>query len=468
MRDQELLALDIASISHLFHSGKLSPVELTEVYIRRIEAKEGKVNSFITFTPEIALDLARRAEKLLRASNQTGKNTHPLLGIPITLKDLYQTKGIPTTAGTSFMRGHIPDQNGHIVQKLLDANAVILGKTNMHEIALGLTTVNPHYGPCRNPWALDRIAGGSSGGSAAALAAGFCVGSMGSDTGGSIRVPAALCGVVGLKPTFGRISLRGVLPLSWNLDHAGPMGRHVSDVTYLYQTLAGYDPEDPDSVRRPIENAFRHIKDGVKHWRFALADDDYFQKTDSEVLDLVFEAAQVFETLGAHVEKTPFPGMYTAALSNSQIVVSDAAAVYAQPFLEHPQDFGEDVRQRLEIGSQVRLQDYIEARRQQVLLRRQFENFFGAYEILMTPTTAVAAPFIEGPTALEQAPLLTRYTAPFNLTGLPALSIPCGFTRNGLPVGLQLIARPWHEASLIQAAYAYEDATRWYTKVLEL
>lgn len=469
MLEQELLSMDIETISHLFSTGDLSPVEITQFFLRRIEAFDKKITSYISFTADQAIQQAKRAEQVLIKGRKAGRQKfNPLLGIPISLKDLYETKGIQTTAGARIFRDNIPTKDAQVVKKLYKAGVVLLGKTNMHEIALGLTTVNPHYGVCRNPWSTDRISGGSSGGSAAALAAGFCTASMGSDTGGSIRVPAGLCGVVGLKPTFGRISLRGVMPLSWNLDHAGPMGRRVQDVAYMYQAVAGYDPEDANSIRRPVENVLRHIKDGVKHWRIALADDDYFHKTDSEVLDLVYKAAQVFETLGAHVEKTPFPGMYAAALSNSQVVVSDAATIYAQPFLEHPQEFGEDIRQRLEIGSQIKLQDYIQARRQQILLHRQFESFFDAYDLLLMPTTAVAAPLIEGPTALEQARLLTRYTAPFNSTGLPALSIPCGFTQNGLPVGLQLIARPWYEANLLRAAYAYEDATRWYLKVLDL
>lgn len=469
MLEHEFLSLDIETISHLFATGDLSPVELTQFYLQRIEAFDEKINSYITVTKDHAIQHAKRAEEIFTKGCKAGRQKfNPLLGIPISLKDLYETKGIRTTAGARIFRDNIPTSDAQVVKKLYKVGVVLLGKTNMHEIALGLTTVNPHYGVCRNPWAKDRISGGSSGGSAAALAAGFCTASMGSDTGGSIRVPAGLCGVVGLKPTFGRISLRGVMPLSWNLDHVGPMGRRVMDAAYLYQCVAGFDPEDAYSVRRPVENVLKHIKDGVKNWRIALADDDYFQKKDSEVMDLVFKAAQVFETLGAYVEKTPFPGLYTAALSNSQLVVSDAATAYAQLFNEHPQEFGEDIRQRLEIGSQVRLQDYVQARRNQAVLRRQFESFLGDYDLLLMPTTVVPAPMIEGPDALEQARLLTRFTAPFNSTGLPALSIPCGFTSTGLPVGLQLIARPWREASLLQAAYAYECATQWYKQVPEL
>ncbi|HSQ26804.1 MAG TPA: amidase [Anaerolineales bacterium] len=469
MQEYDLLSLDIEVISGLFRSGSLSPVELTQFYLERIGTIDKKTNSFITVTPDLAMQQAKRAEKAFAQARKEGqKEFHPLLGIPISLKDLYQTIGIPTTAGAKIFRNHIPTEDAHIVEKLFSAGAVLLGKTNLHEIALGLTTVNPHYGVCRNPWALDRISGGSSGGSAAALAAGLCMISMGSDTGGSIRVPAGLCGVVGLKPTYGRVSLRGVMPLSWNLDHAGPMGRRVQDVAYLFQSVAAYDPEDASSVNLPVDDVLGSIKQGVKGWRIALADDEYFSKSDPEVLGLIAEAANVFEMLGAQVERKPFPEMYAAALNNGLMVVSDAATVYAEQFSHHPETFGEDIRQRLEIGSQVKLQEYIHARRQQVLLRRRFESFFDGHDLLLMPTTAVPAPPVEGPDALEQARLLTRYTAPFNLTGLPALSIPCGFSKNGLPVGLQLIARPWHEASLLRAAYAYEDTTRWYLQRPEI
>lgn len=469
MQKYDFLSLDIESISGLFRSGELSPVELAQFFLERIDAIDKKINSFITITPDLAMQQAKKAEKVFAQGRKEGQtNFHPLLGIPISLKDLYQTKGIPTTAGAKFFRNHIPAEDARVVEKLFSAGAALLGKTNLHEIALGLTTVNPHYGVCRNPWALDRISGGSSGGSAAALAAGLCMVSMGSDTGGSIRVPAGLCGVVGLKPTYGRVSLRGVMPLSWNLDHAGPMGRRVQDVAYLFQSVAAYDADDAASVNLPVDDVLGSIKQGVKGWRIALADDEYFLKSDPEVLALIAEAANVFETLGARVERKPFPEMYTAALNNGLMVVSDAATVYAEQFSRHPESFGEDIRQRLEIGSQVKLQEYILARRQQILLRRRFESFFDDYDLLLMPATAVPAPPVEGPDSLEQARLLTRYTAPFNLTGLPALSVPCGFSKNGLPVGLQIIGKPWHESKLLRAAYAYEDATRWYLQVPEL
>ena len=327
-----------------------------------------------------------------------------------------------------------------------------------------MTNVNPHYGACRNPWDLERISGGSSGGSAAALAAGTCLASLGSDTGGSIRIPASLCGVVGLKPTFGRLSLRGVIPLSWNLDHAGPLGRCVLDVAILLQRLAGYDPHDPASCDIAVDDYLAEITAGVRGWRVVLAWDEFFTKvTSPEVSQAVREAALVFQQLGALVEEREFPGARQAARANGLVTVSDAATYHRSRLQDQPQGFGEDVLSRLQTGAETPLCDYILARRTQTELRRQFERFFQDCDLLLTPTTPVAAPPIEGPDAVEQARLLTRFTAPFNLTGLPAISIPCGFTAGGLPIGMQLVTRPWAEASLLRAAFAYERATHWHT-----
>lgn len=462
MTTGEFTSLSLAEAANLIRGHEISPVELTRAHLERIDTLDKKLNSFITVTPETALKRAKQAENELQQGQTIhGKPLGPIHGVPISVKDLYETKGICTTGGSKFFSNHIPEADAAVVDKLYAAGAILLGKTNMHEIALGLTNVNPHYGPCRNPWALDRVPGGSSGGSGAALAAGLCLGSLGSDTGGSIRVPASLCGIVGLKPTYGRVSLRGVIPLSWNMDHAGPMARRVLDVAILLQIIAGYDPHDPNSIHTPIDDYQAHIRDGVQGWQVALAEDEYFERTDSEVLQGVRAATEVFIELGAQVSSTTFPAAYQAALANGQIVISDAATFHQERLLNQPDDFGADVRKRLQAGAALPLSDYILARRTQTQLRRKFELFFQQFDILLMPTTAVPAPLIEGPDAVEQARLLTRYTAPFNLTGLPALSLPCGFTSEGLPIGLQIVARPWGEAQALRAAYAYEQATDW-------
>jgi aspartyl-tRNA(Asn)/glutamyl-tRNA(Gln) amidotransferase subunit A len=465
MTGDDLVGLGVADAVRLIRKCELSPVELTLAHLERIERVEPQINSYITLDAEHALKRARQAEReLVRGETGAGQPLGPLHGVPLAVKDLFDTEGLRTTVGTSFFAGRVPQQDAEAVRRLRAAGAVFLGKTNLHEIALGLTTVNPHYGACHNPWALERVAGGSSGGSAAAVAARLCLGALGSDTGGSIRSPASLCGVVGLKPTYGRVSLRGAYPLSWNLDHAGPMARSALDAALLLRVLAGYDSEDPFSQNLPGEDYAAGIKGGVKGWRVALAEGEYFGRTQPEIRALVQQAARVFEDLGAIVEPVEPPGMYDLALANGTMVVSDAAVLWAEQLRDQPDGFGADVRERLQRGAATPLGEYIRARRQQSLGRRQFEQFFNRFELLLLPTTPVTAPPIEGPDALEMARLLTRYTAPFNLTGLPALSIPCGFTAEGLPVGLQLVGRPWAEAALLRAASIYEYTTHWFER----
>jgi aspartyl-tRNA(Asn)/glutamyl-tRNA(Gln) amidotransferase subunit A len=456
----ELTELTMTEAAGLIRKGEISPPELTQACLDRIGAIDEHLNCFITLNEQAALQAAQTAQ----AEIQQGRYRGALHGIPIALKDLYETSGICTTAGSKFFKDYVPNQDAFAVSKLKAAGAILLGKLNMHEIALGVTNVNPHFGACHNPWSLERISGGSSGGSAAALSAGLCLGSLGSDTGGSIRIPASLCGVVGLKPTYGRVSLRGVIPLSWNLDHAGPMARSVRDAALLLQNIAGYDPEDPYSIDVPVDRYLDTIETGVRGWRVALASDEFFNRSDPEVLQAIQQAASVFEDLGANLTQVEFLGAREAAQANGLMTPSDAAAFHQARLENAPEDFGDDVRQRLQTGAAYTSSEYILARRTQTLMRRKFSDFFNDFDILLTPATAITAPMIEGPDAIEQARRLTRFTAPFNLTGLPAISIPCGFDAQGLPIGLQIIVRPWAEAKLLQAAYAYEQATGWHTQ----
>lgn len=460
----ELTYLTLTEAAELIAQRKLSPIDLIQAHLDRIAELELRLNCFITQTPQAALERARQAESEIQDGDYKG----PLHGIPIALKDLFETKNIRTTAGSRFFTEYVPHEDGAVVDRLHTAGAVNLGKLNMHEIALGVTNNNPHFGACRNPWKDDCTPGGSSGGSAAALAAGMCMGSLGSDTGGSIRIPAALCGVVGLKPTYGRVSLHGVMPLSWNLDHPGPMARQVGDVALLLKVIAGYDPEDPASVDVSVPDFQAQLGGGVRGWQIALAEDKFFNKADPEVLAAVHEAAQVFATFGAQVNYVEFPGAYEAAKANGLMVISDAAAFHRERLQEHPENFGVDVRQRLEDGEAYTSGEYILARRTQAITRRKFEQFFYEYDLLLTATTPIAAPLLEGPDAVEQASKLTRFTSPFNLTGLPAISLPCGFTKRGLPIGLQIITRPWGEAALLRAAHTYESATEWHKHRLTL
>ena len=457
----QLTSLSISQASQLLSRREVSPVELAQAHLDRIEQLDTKINSFITVTSEAALE---RADLVMREMVNEGRLT-ALNGIPLAVKDLYETRWVRTTAGSTFFSDYYPTEDAIAVQKLIQSGGVLLGKLNMHEIALGVTNVNPHYGPCRNPWDLSRISGGSSGGSAAALAAGLCMGSLGTDTGGSIRIPAALCGVVGLKPTYGRVSLRGIIPLSWNLDHAGPMARRVADVAMLLQCIAGYDAHDPYSIDVPVEDYLAALDGGVRGWRVAVATGDFFtQVTDAEVLLAMDEAGITFTQLGARVETVEVTGMRDAALANGIMTTSDAAGYHRDRLADHPEKFGDDVRQRLQTGATYTSTEYVMARRQQSLMRHQFTRFFDDYDILLTPTTPVPAPPIEGRDAIETARLLTRFTAPFNLTGLPALSLPCGFTSSGLPIGLQIISRPWAEAAVLRAAQAFEQGTEWHLR----
>jgi len=458
------LSLTLSEASALVASRQISPVELTSAFLERCAKLQPALNCFISLDGDHALQDARQAEQEIGQ----GQIRSALHGLPLALKDLFETKGMLTTHGSRFFADYVPAGDGEVVNRLKAAGSVVLGKTNMHEIALGVTNVNPHYGACHNPWNLERISGGSSGGSATALAADLCLGALGSDTGGSIRIPAGLCGVVGLKPTRGRVSLRGVLPLSWNLDHAGPMARSVRDVAVLLQAIAGYDPLDPYSVNMPVDNYLTGLQAGVRGWRIALASDEFIARADGAILEAVQQAAQVFEHLGAQITEVDLPEGYQAAQTNGFLVTSDGAAYHKDRLETRPQDFGEDVLKRLKSGAARSAIDYSLLRHEQRRITHVYHRFFEPYDLLLLPTTPVSAPFISGPDAIEQAGLLTRFTAPFNLTGLPALSLPCGFTAEGLPLGLQIVAPAWGEASLLRAANAYEQATTWLQRKPDL
>lgn len=440
--------LTISQALPLLRAGTLTPHDLTEACYRQIERLDRLINAFLTVIPP--------------ADSQPNRLQGMLAGIPVAVKDLYDIQGVRTTAGALFFADNIPQQDAEVILKLREAGVVFLGKTNTHEVALGVTTVNPHYGACRNPWDTARITGGSSGGSAAAVAAGMCLAALGTDTGGSIRIPASLCGVVGLKPTYGRVSMRGVFPLSWNLDHAGPLTRCVRDAALLLQVMAGYDQDDPSSAEVPLDDYLAHIEDGVQGWRIGLAVGEYIEEaSEPQVLAAVRQAAQVLAELGATLEEVEIEWLRAAALANGQMTQADGATVHRERLVNEPERFGADVRQRLEAGRALSSTEYSLARRTQAEVRRRGEQFFRHYDVLLLPTTPITAPPIEGEDAVARARLLTRFTAPFNLSGLPALSLPCGFTSEGLPIGLQIVSGPWQEAKMLRAGHAYEEASTW-------
>ena len=445
----DLNSLTISSALELIRRKNTSPQDLASACLRQIEQLNPTFNAFITVS-----DVTARAES-------EAKTLH---GIPIAVKDLFDTAGIRTTAGSKFFADHIPENDAFVVEKLKQAGATIVGKTNTHEIALGVTGNNRHYGTARNPWDKTRIPGGSSSGSAIAVLTGMSLGALGTDTGGSIRIPASLCGIIGFKPTYGRVSLRGVFPLSWNLDHVGPLTKSVADAALLLQVISIYDPIDPASIKMLTGDYLGHLVDDMEGRKIAFGVGEYIEGADPEVLNAVSEARKVFESLKCRVQDVDVSWMREAALANKTMTQSDGAAVHRERLKEHPDWFGEDIRRRLEDGAKTTSTEYILARRTQSEVRKKCEHFFETYDLLILPTTPITAPLIEGLDAIEQAGRLTRFTAPFNLTGLPALSIPCGFTKNGLPIGLQIISRAWADAKVLNAGHAFEQTTEWHTR----
>jgi aspartyl-tRNA(Asn)/glutamyl-tRNA(Gln) amidotransferase subunit A len=447
--------LTISSARAALRGGEYSAADLTRACLERIERLNPRLNAFLTVTPELALAQAEQADQLL-TRHPANLDEFLLLGIPLAVKDLFETTGVRTTAGSRFFNNYLPEEDAQAVMKLKLHAASLLGKTNTHEIALGVTGVNPHYGPVRNPHDPDRITGGSSSGSAAAVAAGLCLAALGTDTGGSIRIPASLCGVVGLKPTYGRVSTRGVFPLSWNLDHIGPLTRSVRDAAIMLQVLAGYDPHDPASADVPVDDYSLHLEEGVKGWRIALAVGEYIEAAAPAIMAGLDRAAAVLREAGASVEREDLSWLEDLARANGRMTQADAAAVHRDRLAQHPDWFGQDVRHRLEVGAALASADYVLARRTQSEGRRRFENFFAKYNLLLLPTTPSAALPIEGTGAIEAARQLTRFTAPFNLTGLPALSVPAG-GMNRLPFGIQLVAPHWRESAALQAGVILEQ-----------
>ena len=450
----EINFLSIHEALQQMQDGTLPPQALTEACFRQIERLNPKLNAFITI-----YDVTASEEEI--ATPQKPRPAMTLSHIPFAIKDLFETKGIRTTAGSLFFKDYLPSEDAAVIQKLKAAGAVIMGKTNTHEIALGVTTNNPHFGVTRNPWDTRRIPGGSSGGSAVAVAAGMSLAALGTDTGGSIRIPASLCGVVGLKPTYGRVSLRGVFPLSWNLDHVGPITRTVKDAALVLQLIAGYDANDPASINMLLGDYLNHLEDEIEGKKVALAVGSYVEDSDAEVISALHETVKVFTSLGAKVEKIEMDFLREAALANALMTQTDGAAYHSERLADHPDWFGADVRERLETGTSATSTEYSLARRAQTEMSHRFVQFFKQYDFLLLPTTPIPAPLIEGSNAVEQARRLTRFTAPFNLTGLPAISVPCEFNQEGLPIGLQIVAKAWNEAALLRAAHAYERETNW-------
>ena len=437
---------------------RLSPVEVVRALLGRIEADE--TNSFITVTAQRALEEASLAEREILA----GRHRGPLHGVPVALKDIIYTRGVRTTMGSALYAGHVPDHSATVARKLEEAGSVLIGKTNTHELAYGPTGDRSYFGPTLNPHDARRITGGSSGGSGAAVAAMLCYGALGSDTGGSIRIPAALCGIVGMKPTFGRVSKSGVFPLCWSLDHVGPITRTVEDNALMLNVLAGHDQEDHYSVDRPAEDFTRHLRRGLHGGGIGLPRSFYFDHVDKEVGARVLEAVEVFRSLGARVREVEIPNLIDTLHAHRLILGAEAYAVHEESLENEPETFDEEVGERLMDGARPRAYRYAKARRRGVLATDEFDHALHGVDALLTPTIPITATDIGqrevsiGDYEESVRSALTRFTGPTNLTGHPSLSIPCGTTATGLPVGLQLIGRHFDEATLYRFGHAYEEA----------
>jgi aspartyl-tRNA(Asn)/glutamyl-tRNA(Gln) amidotransferase subunit A len=458
MPGDELAYTGIRELGRRFRARELSPVDLTTALLRRIERLEPTLHAFVTVTADRALADAKAAESAIARGDG-----RPLLGIPIAYKDLYATRGIRTTAGSALLQDWVPDDDATCVTRLQDAGCAMLGKLITHEFAWGIQMPGHRFLPARNPWSLEHIPGGSSSGSGAALAAGLCAGALGSDTGGSIRGPAAFSGIVGLKPTYGRCSRAGVVTLSWTLDHTGPMARSVEDCAYQLQALAGHDPLDPASSRAPVSDYLARLARPIRGLAIGVPSRDFFLKDADNEVAAAFEASlATLRTLGADVRDVAIPRIWDSP-SFMVILASEAFAYHEKDLRERPGMYGELLRDRLLQGGLYTGAEYVQAMRLRERLRRQMLDVLGTVDLLATPTAPKPGPtFAEAYDTSVGVPLSNR--PPFNLSGLPALALPCGFTRAGLPISLQLAGRPFDEATVLRAGHAYEQATEWHTR----
>lgn len=443
----------VTELSQLYATGAVSPVEIVQETLARIERLDARLNSYLTVTAESALRQARQAETEIRAGRARG----PLHGVPYAAKDLLDTRGIRTTVGSKIMADRVPDRDAAIIERLSAAGAVLLGKTGMHEWAYGITSANPHFGPVRNPWDTERIPGGSSGGSAAALAAGLCAFSLGSDTGGSIRIPAAICGIAGLKPTFGSVSRAGAFPLGDTLDTLGPFALRVEDLALVYAAIADFEAEP----------RWRLLLDGIA---LGVPADFYWQNLAPDVEAAARDALRVFESLGAELEPVEVPDIETFNDLHRLILLAEATSVHRSRLAERREDFGEDVRALLEQGLSVLATDYLEAQRARRAFRRDFGAAFERVDALLAPavpvqTARIGELEIRVQGKLENVRLATtRNIRALNLTALPVLSVPCGFQADGLPVGLQIVGPEGAERKILKIGRAYEKATDWHLR----
>jgi aspartyl-tRNA(Asn)/glutamyl-tRNA(Gln) amidotransferase subunit A len=455
---------DLISISELggrLRRREVSAVEVTRECLARIERLNPALNAFITVMSESATAEARRAEaEILR-----GEWRGALHGVPVAVKDLIDIEGVRTTAASALYRDRVATQDAEVVRRLRDAGAVIVGKNNLHEFAYGGSSLVSHFGDVHNPQDVGRIAGGSSGGSAAAVAAGMVYAAIGTDTAGSIREPAALCGCVGLKPTYGRVSSGGVIPLSWSLDHVGPLAATVEDAAVVLQAIAGYDAEDVGSAEVAVMDYVSALREDVKGMRVGVARGYFFDEVDAEVASAMDTALRGIQSLGAEWREVRFGE--NDVPTDRTVQAAESYAFHAENVAKRPELYQVETLRRIRNGEAITAGEYIRRRRELEEARRNIGTMFAEVDVIVTPTMPTAAPSIAelkaDPDALRPAELkLLRNTRPFNVWGLPAISVPCGFTASGLPIGMQIAGPHWREDLVLQLAHAYERATGWH------
>ena len=464
MSNSDLLRMTIAELAPKIQNKEVSPVELTEAALAEADRLQPTLNSFITILHERAMDQARESEVAISRGEYRG----PLHGIPIGLKDNLATAGITTTVGSKVLADHVPEEDAEVVVRCRDAGAIFIGKENLEEFAAGATSNNPHYGAVHNPWGLAHIPGGSSGGGGANVAASVTFASLGTDLGGSVRLPGTFCGVVGLKQSYGRVSQRGLMVTSFNGDHIGPMTRSVADSALVLQVLAGNDPLDPSTVPVPVPDYTAYLGKSLKGLKMGIPSNHYFDMLDSEVESAVRGSIAALAELGVELREVSLPMMeYIGAMRIS--AMADGVVTH-EPFLKpHREDYGPDVFYRTIPGQFVLGKDYSKSLRVQRLIQEEYAQVMQQVDFLVTPTAPVPAPRIDaqyikinGEDHRVRGPgsgFISRNTSPFNAVGLPAITVPCGVTHAGLPIGVQFITGPFEEGLLFQVADGYEKVS---------
>lgn len=451
--------VSIAQARARIESGELSPVALVQAALDRIGAVDGELNAFRTVLAERAVAEAHTIEDAARRGDPLG----PLAGIPVALKDNIEVAGVPMTAGTRFYDGGVPDRDAPVWERMRRAGAVLVGKVSMAEWAIGGTGQNVHYGPCRNPWDPQRVTGGSSGGSGAALASGMVMAALGTDTGGSVRIPAALCGVSGLRPSAGRVSNRGSVPVAWSLDSIGPMARRAEDVAQVLGVIAGYDREDPASVDVAGEDYVAALARGAQELRIGLLGGDWLSDADAAVVAAVHEVAATLAAAGAVVEQADLTGRAEAFEVTGETILSEGAWVHRERLAHTPEVFAPDVLARLQRGAAVTGPRYAHNRQRQRIWRRRVLEALEGRDLLLAPASPIPAPRIADSDPREMTARLTPTISPWSLSGTPAMALPAGFC-DGLPIGVQLVGWPFAEATVLAAAHAYQQVTDWHLR----